>query len=194
MTKLMPFLMLIFLTLFVSCGPEDPEPENDEETITDITLFFDDASGNTLMTKAVDADGDGPEDIVFDATLALKASTEYTLRVEFFNGLANEDITEEVDEEGAEHQLFFGWSDGLFSQPEGTGNIDDASGQVNYSDSDENSLPIGLTTQWTTGTEVDTEFDFRIVLKHQPDIKSASSTAQDGESDVDLTFKLKLEN
>ena len=31
---------------------------------------------------------------------------------------------------------------------------------------------------------------FRIVLKHQPDIKSATSTVNDGGTDVDLTFGL----
>lgn len=194
MTKLTSYFMLGLVFLFVACEPTEPEPENDEETITEITLSFSDSAGNILVTKAVDPDGDGPENLVFDDPLTLKTSTDYTLTIELFNGIANEDITAEVQQEGDEHQLFFGWSEGLFTQPEGTGNITDAAGNVNYLDGDVNSLPLGIVTQWVTGTMTGSEMDFQVILKHQPDIKSETSTAQDGETDLDLTFQLMLED
>ena len=194
MTKFMPFLMLLFLGFFIACEPEDPDPENDEESITDITLNFVDDSGNTLTTVASDPDGDGPEDVQFEESFTLKTSTQYTLSIDLFNSMNNEDITQEVQEEAAEHQMFFAWSDGLFSDPSGTGNIADATGTVNYSDSDSNGNPLGIVTEWTTGTEVGTERDFQIILKHQPDIKTADTGAQDGETDIDLTFTISLED
>jgi hypothetical protein len=101
------------------------------------------------------------------------------------------DITKEVREEGDEHQLFFSWSDGVFSSPTGTGNIN-STGTVNYQDEDDNGRPIGLTTSWTSAASSSTGNSFKVLLKHQPGIKSNSSTSVDGETDLDITFPLNI--
>ena len=138
--------------------------------------------------------GPGPktvEDIVLDA------NTTYTLKIQLLNELlqlADEgyNITAEVEEEGAEHQFFFGWTSGLFTSPTGDGNI--GAGQnndpLNYEDEDDNMLPIGLETTWTTGAPA--SGTFLVILKHQPDIKSGTSDATDGESDTDHTFIISI--
>jgi hypothetical protein len=182
-----------FLLLLSGCD-KDPEPENIPEEITKVVLTFTPAGGAPVVVEAVDPDLDGPQSIVI-GSIALAANTNYTLTIEMFNGFyaptdPEYNVTEEVEEEGAEHQLFFSWSDGVFSNPAGTGNIG-ATGAVNYTDSDENGLPIGLTTTWTTGTAT-TGKSFRIMLKHQPEIKSATSTSADGESDLDITFPINI--
>jgi hypothetical protein len=64
---------------------------------------------------------------------------------------------------------------------------------VNYNDFDENSLPVGLSTSWTTEcVEENVSGKFRLVLKHQPDIKSATSTAEDGGTDLDLEWDINV--
>ena len=103
------------------------------------------------------------------------------------NELEGEDITEEIAEEDEEHMFFFAWTEGLFASPEGDGNIDNRDDPVDYNDEDENGLPVGLSTTWTTGDSVPSG-TFQVVLKHQPDIKSETSTVDDGGTDIDLTF------
>jgi len=190
------FLLTALLggVVLLSGCDKDPEPENIPEEITKIVLTFSATGAAPIVVEANDPDLDGPEPIVI-GSIALNANTTYTLSVEFFNGFYEPtdpeyNITEEVEEEGAEHQLFFGWSDGVFSSPNGIGNIG-TSGTVNYEDEDENGLPIGLTTTWTTGSATSGK-TFKIMLKHQPDIKSATSTSADGESDIDLTFPISI--
>lgn len=193
-------LKIFFITallggvILLSGCDKDPEPENIPEEITKIVLTFSATGAAPIIVEANDPDLGGPQPIVI-GSIALNANTTYTLSVEFFNGFYEPtdpeyNITEEVEEEGAEHQLFFRWSDGVFSSPTGVGNIE-TTGTVNYNDVDANNLPIGLSTTWTTGSST-TGKSFRIMLKHQPDIKSATSTYADGDSDLDLTFPISI--
>ncbi len=192
-------ISLASLCLFISaCEDDDPVVEEVPETITTTRLTFTpEAGGSALTFEATDPDGDGPESVSIDE-IVLPANTAYTLTIEFFNELVaptdeEYDITEEVEEEGDEHQLFFGWTDGLFSSPAGDGNI--GGGQqgdpVNYEDEDEDMRPIGLETTWTTGEAG--SGNFQVILKHQPDIKSDTSGSTDGESDIDYTFDIEIQ-
>jgi hypothetical protein len=106
------------------------------------------------------------------------------------NSIENEDIGEEVKEEGDEHQIFFGFTEDLFANPTGSGNISPSAGTVIYDDQDENNLPIGLITTWRT--EVTGSGIFRILLKHQPDLKTATSTSATGSSDIDITWAVEI--
>lgn len=190
------FLSIFTVSLFLVGCDDDPEPENIPELITKATLTFSPTGGAPVVVTATDPDGEGPQDLQIDGPINLTKGTVYTLTIELINGLYEPDeeeydITEEVREEGDEHQLFFSWSDGSFSSPTGTGNIG-SNGSVNYQDEDDNGLPIGLTTSWTTAGTSASGKSFRVVLKHQPDIKSATSTSNDGESDLDITFTLNI--
>ncbi len=100
-------------------------------------------------------------------------------------------ITEEVEEEGDEHMLFFSWTNNVFSSPAGDGNIDNRADAVNYDDEDANGLPLGLQTSWTTAEA--SSGNFRIILKHQPDLKSDTSDSSTGETDLDITFTVTVE-
>lgn len=103
--------------------------------------------------------------------IVLKLEISYTLEVSFENTQEDEDVTEEIKEEDEEHMIFFGWTQGLFTNPDGDGNI--GAGNRNdsgvYDDSDENMNPLGVLTTWITG-EVGA-VTFTILLKHQPDLK-----------------------
>jgi len=184
------------LVLLTSCS-DDPEPENVPELITKATLTFTPVGGGTTVTvNATDPDGEGVQNIVVDGPINLVRNKSYTLTVALINELANPsdpeyNITEEVEEEGDEHMFFYSWTNNVFSDPSGNGNIDNRADAVNYNDQDENGLPLGLNTSWTT-VDAAASGSFRIILKHQPDLKSAISTATDGETDLDLSFTISV--
>ncbi len=180
------------LTFIVNVGedPEAPPCENEEEIITDVILrWIPTAGGDTIMARAQDPDGEGPQDLQILDEINLLESTDYNLHIEVRNEIEGEDITEEIREEDDEHMFFFSFTEGIFSDPSGDGNVDSRSDTIRYNDRDENNLPVGLSTSWTTATAM-TGGDFRLVLKHQPDIKSPTSTAEDGGTDLDLIWKI----
>ncbi len=190
-------LCLLFGPLFISgCDEDDPVRENAPELITKVTLtFVPDEGGTPIVVTATDPDGEGVQDMVVDGTLALAANTEYTLAISLTNELVHQsdplhDITAEILEESDEHIFFFGWTDGLFASPEGDGNLDNRSDPVNYEDADINSLPIGIVTSWTTG--IGGSGTFRILMKHQPGLKTETSTASMGETDLDIEFPISI--
>lgn len=180
--------------IFTQCSDDDvPPEENEEEVINEVTLTFTPIGGGTpVIATWIDADGEGTADPVL-TEIDLATATSYSLAITFENTLESpaEDITEEVEKEGEEHQIFFSWSDAAFGDPAGEGNIG-ASGTVNYDDEDNSGNPIGLETSWTTSANPVSDQSFRILLKHQPDIKTATSTSNDGETDIDITWTLNV--
>ena len=87
----------------------------------------------------------------------------------------------------------YAWTDGAFDSPSGDGNVDARADEVIYLDADDNGLPLGLLTGWTTKSgESSLKGNFRIVLKHQPDLKSENSGLNTGETDLDFTFPLRI--
>lgn len=193
------YLLLILSATFVqtSCDEEEPAKEDTPELISKVTLTFTPVGivADSIVVTATDLDGIGIQDIKPDKEIELDINTTYTLTIELINGLLDStepgyNITNEVQEEGAEHMFFFSWT-GALANPTGNGNIDNRNDPVNFNDEDENGLPLGLSTNWTTIGEVSTDKKFRIVLKHQPELKSTSSTVEDGETDIDLEFTIK---
>jgi hypothetical protein len=93
-----------------------------------------------------------------------------------------ENITEEVEEEGEEHQFFFQVS---------TAELD-----ITYDDQDANGLPIGIDTNAITagaGTG-----SLIITLRHEPN-KTADGVSDGqianagGETDIEVTFEVVIE-
>lgn len=197
-----PFLLAATIICLSTCKNEDPTPENIPELITKVILKFSPVGGGSSITvTATDPDGGGVQDIEVDGPINLLKGSQYTLSLELINELylpgdADYNITEAVEQEGEEHQFFFGFDEGVFSSPTGMGNIKDSAssiaGSINYLDEDLGGLPIGILTSWTTiGTAISSK-SFRVVLKHQPEIKSSISTSLDGESDLDISFLLNV--
>ena len=188
-------LLTVSCLLLKSCVKE-PIREDAPEQITKVILTFTPVDGGTpVVVSATDPDGEGVEDITADGTINLMPGKTYTLQLSLINELADVtspqyDVTSEVEEEGHEHLFFFSFTNNLFSAPSGNGNIDNRGDEIDYKDSD-GTNPIGLITQWKASsiTGVGT---FRIMLKHQPQLKSASSTSADGETDLDLTFEIEV--
>ncbi len=176
-------------TLNVADQPDAPGCENEEEIITDVILTWT-SDGDTVVARAQDPDGEGPLDLEILDEIELMENTTYVLTLQIQNSLEGEDITDEIREEAEEHMFFFAFTEGLFSDPGGDGNADNRPDSIHYLDFDQNSLPLGLETQWTT-EQVVSDGTFRVVLKHQPDVKSATSSLDDGGTDIDLTFTIR---
>ncbi len=199
--KSLRLMALLFTAItIVSCSDDDDAPEEEEEleVITDVTLVFTnqaDAS-DVVMASAEDPDGTGVQGLQVLDEITLSADTQYTLTFEIFNNLETpgEDIGEEILEEDNEHQFFFSFTEDAFDSPMGDGNIDTASDPINYDDVDENGNPVGLSTSWTTPASATLDGGtFTARLQHQPDIKTATTGANDGDTDFNLTFVLNIE-
>ena len=184
---------------FSGCSDDDdPVKEDVPELITKVALTFTPVGGGAaIKASATDPDGEGTDELKADGPIALKTGTVYTLNVALYNGLLPEtdeeyNVTKEVEEESDEHMFFFSWTADLFSNPTGDGNIDNRENPVVYADLDENGLPVGLTTTWATKEAASSNGAFRVVLKHQPELKSATSGYTTGETDVDVSFVINV--
>lgn len=171
--------ILCAVVLLSSCKKaDDPTPAaNEEELITDLTVTFTNkANSSEVITMTFsDPDGaDGPQSGTTKISGNLSANATYNVAVKLENksGAQAEDITAEVKEEGAEHQIFYST----------TGNLQFQS----YTDKDANGNPIGVTTTFSTG--IASTATLKITLKHQPNIKTASTTVADGETDIEVNF------
>ncbi|MFB9863103.1 hypothetical protein [Rufibacter immobilis] len=181
---LKPSLAILFAaTVFMtsSCSnDEDPLPENEEELITTLKLTMVPQGGGTTVTASYrDLDGDGGANpVITGAQLAANKTYEVTVQVLDESKSPAEDITEEVKEEGHEHQFFYVPSPGL--------NL-----TVTSTDKDSNNLPVGITTRMvTTATSSGT---LQVILKHQPGLKNANSTMNTGETDVEVIFPVQIQ-
>ena len=190
--RLLANLMFVLLTLpFLSgCDTDVPPIENEEEVIDLVRLTFTPSVGNAVVIEAKDMDGAGAADFTIPK-IVLSNNTAYSLTIEVENSQNAEDITVEISAEAQDHLFFFEWTDGIFTNPLGNGNVDNRGDAVNYTDVDVNQLPLGLSTSWTTGDPY-LAAQFRLVLKHQPDNKSATSTINDGATDIDLSWELEI--
>lgn len=193
------YTLLLGGALLTSCNDDDeaPEPENEVEIVTDVTLTFTNTAdaSDVVTARAQDPDGVGVQELEILDEITLTSGTTYTLTYEILNALDPtdpEDIGAEIQEEDDEHQFFFSFTADAFSDPTGNGNIDNAADPINYNDTDGNGNPVGLSTDWTAGDALTDGF-FRVRLQHQPDVKTATSDVNDGDTDLDLTFVLNIQ-
>lgn len=180
----------------------NPGDETEPEVITTVTLTFSpDGGGADVVAKHADPENDGSP--VIDP-ITLTNGTAYTLTLAFTNELEDpaEDITAEVEDESADHQvLIYG---GAVSGPA----AGDPAGAVvdhAYDDTDANGFPVGLANT-VTASAVGSG-DFKVMLRHMPpeddvavknasvaaDFASGGSAGIGGDVDVDVTFALTVE-
>ncbi|MEQ8926781.1 MAG: hypothetical protein RLO81_13260 [Fulvivirga sp.] len=200
--SLFSLLLLCSLGFYLASCSDDDDPapvgggEEEEETITRVLLTFTPTGeGDAVTATWFDADGDGTGSPVID-NIDLVEGEEYILTMTLTNTFEDpdEDKTAEILGEADEHMFFFGFTNNIFADPTGDGNIGSGSRNdaVNYNDQDGNGEPLGLSTTWTAGGHTDTPGEFRVVLKHQPELKSSTSTSEDGGTDIDITFPINI--
>ncbi len=188
--------VFLLMTLFwTSCSKDDPVPEIDQEVITEVTLTFTEIDesrteiGTALEYQASAAEGialGGNLDI--DIISGLQTGKRYLLEITAYNNIADEDITVEIQEAGAEHQFYFLGSAFVGNQ---------SFMGYEYDDQDQNGNPIGLKGIVTVDNSLESNTgDFRLVLRHDSDkeFEGANNPHWEnfaqagGESDLDITF------
>lgn len=163
------------LVLFTGCDSSEPDDDAGEnELITEVTLLLTDPTGASVRAVASDPDGDGV-DIMID-TLTIEAGVIYNGSIQFEDTVNGEDITEEVEEEADEHQVFYIWGGDLESR-----------GNVVYDDQDNNNLPLGLRYVIQVGGTASGSGSLNVVLSHYDD-GPKNGTDRSDESDVDIVF------
>ena len=182
--------LLVLALIFTGCSDDDdttPEPVNEEELITTMTVTLSPVGGGTdVVLKTVDMDGDGGEDPVVTISGGnLTAGTTYDGTIELLNETETpaEDITEEVEEEADEHQFFYIIGTGL--------NV-----TTNYEDEDGYGNPIGI--EFTLVANAASSGDLTFTLRHEPNKSAAGVATGDitnagGETDITETFSITIE-
>lgn len=184
-------MCLVCLFAMAACDQDanEPDPVNEEELITSVYLqFVDTLKADTALFSFVDIDGDGGNPpIISNATLS--DSTTYMVEVRFLNeaSVPADNITEEVIDEGDEHQVFYVVESGL-----------DLIVQYSVSDrnTDVNGRPIGVETIAKSGTVG--SGTLTLILRHKPN-KEAAGVAQGdltnagGETDIELSFIVDIQ-
>ena len=173
-------LFFLFTALLIlSCSKEEedlPELINEEEVITNVKLVL---SASGLDTQTIDWAVDQNN----SQTITLKKNTAYEVNISFLdqsNPSDIEDITEEVEEEADEHQVFYEFSDLSISYASSTNDTKDSNGN-----------PVYLKSVWTasslgSGT-------VRAFLIHEPTTKTSSSRdGFGGETDVAIDIPITV--
>lgn len=173
----------VVATLLLNSCSDDPEPTNEEEVITTLTVTLVPVGGGTEVTmEFYDEDGDGPIDPVYtyssggdEAVLSL---ANYTGSITLLNETESPagNITEEIEEEADDHLFCFTPSSALGLE-------------ILYEDEDGEGLPIGLESLWAGFTSSGT---VKIVLRHQPGEKTGVCPGS-GDTDIDVTFNVTFQ-
>jgi len=193
---------LLCILLLSACGDDGAITGNEGEVITTVTLTLVPMGGGTTVSASVnDPDGDGGDPPIVDP-LQLLAFKTYATTVRFENRLEDppEEITDEVNDESDDHQVFLtGTSINGPATDQPTAPLTHT-----YTDMDANGLPIGLSNQLVTtspgtGTLI-------VTLRHMPPIngvpvkttdsaatvKASGFSALGGATDASVTFSASV--
>jgi hypothetical protein len=178
-------ILTCIASIFLACSnDDDPVVINEEELITTVSAtLIPENSGDTIILKSVDLDGDGPNAPVVSVSGNFASNTNYSVSLEILNETENpaDDITLEILEEDDEHQFFYSF----------TNNIATAT----YKDQDANGNPVGVQFDLLTGPAA--TGSLTITLRHQPNkeannVRAGDITNAGGETDVQVTFNLTI--
>jgi hypothetical protein len=198
-------LLAMLGTTFTACKKdkkEDPAPQqpappaNEAELITTMKITLRDTINNTSVTYVFsDLDGAGGNPATFgnsgaDSIINITANHVYEATILLLDQTKTpvDTISNEVEEEGADHMFFFN-----SIAPAGTPYNTYLSGSmtnIKYLDLDANNRGIGLSTEWTAPSMMMAKSPLTIELKHQPSVKDGSYAP--GETDIQVGFKLKV--
>lgn len=183
MKNLKLIALLVIPVLFSTSCSNDDAPVNEEEVITTVRTTLT-GGGQVITLTSRDLDGDGPNAPVVTVSGNLVAGTTYTGSTEFLNELESpaEDITIEVQEEGADHQVFY--------------QLASTVGTITYTDTDANGKPIGLNFTLVAGTSGSTG-TLTVTLRHLPNkiatgVAAGDITNAGGNTDAAVTFSVAV--
>ena len=180
------FIAAIFcLTLITSCNnDDDPEPVNELELITNVTLTFTNTanSADVVVMKSIAPDGQEGANITNTVNGTFTSGQSYSLSLDITNESDPTDVddilNDDIIPEGDEH--FFKYDNTL-----GMGMIRDVDDEEGAYDSN-----LGVKTTWTTGAAG--TGNIQIILVHQPETVDDSNqfgSTTGGEEDFNITFQ-----
>jgi hypothetical protein len=183
--KLMAIAAFAIASLSACSDDDTAQPVNEEEVITTVTATFTPQAGGTaVILTSRDLDGDGPNAPVVTASGAFTVGIAYNGTVTFLNELTSpaQNITEEIEEEGTDHQVFF--------QQQGLGTF-------GVTDADANGKPIGLNFVYTAPTAPVTG-TLTLTLRHLPnksgtDVALGDITNAGGSTDAEVTYSVTIQ-
>jgi hypothetical protein len=179
--KFFKYALLASTLIFASCSDDDdtPEPVNEEEVITTLTVTLDSGS-DTVVMQYQDLDGDGPDAATVTVSGSLSANTTYDGSIILLNETESpaENITEEIEEEDLDHQFFYTVGSGLDVAAE-------------YGDADSEGNPLGLSFILNTGVASSGGLTF--TLRHEPNKPNTGLENAGGETDIEVTFDVTVE-
>lgn len=174
----------------VSCKKDkDPVPApakpNENEVITTFILVMTEVDPISRVAPLrftwKDMDGDGPV-LPTIPTIVLQPNKVYNTNLIILDETKTpvDTTSNEIKEEGYEHQFFFKPTVGL--------NL-----EVKYADFDKNGVPLGLVTTFTT--KAASTGNITIVLKHQPDAKPKTGQGDEskGSTDINISLPVKIQ-
>lgn len=171
-------IILLSMGLFAACEDKDVTPPNEEELITTLEVRLIPPGGPSVTLSFRDLDGDGGDPPVIEAD-TLAAGVVYAGSVTLTNeSITPEvDVTEEVAEEGEEHQFFY--------------SLEGVDATLSYTDQDADGNPVGITFSLVTGAAG--AGTMTVILRHLPDKFAAGVSQGDianagGETDIEVTF------
>jgi hypothetical protein len=192
-------LLALLLFVFNACGTDNPAEENEEELINEVHIkFMPQGGGEEIEWTWKVEEGSSAEPMILTSPLA--ANTVYDMSIELYGEAHSHDgeeehsdddhdhgddenITEEIREEGAEHQFFFSIT------PSSLGV------SFNYLDEDAAGNPIGLLTEVST-TNAGTG-ELSIILRHDLNktaegVAAGSITNAGGSTDISISLPLVI--
>ena len=174
------FVVVAPVFFFVGCDTDDPKPVHEAEVITTLTVTLaPEGGGDAVSLRFYDEDGEqGSIAPVITVSGPLEPSTTYAAIIALENETENPavSISEEIAGEAEDHLFCFEAGQHL---------------SVEYEDEDENGLPLGLVSSWTTG-DIAGQTSLTITLRHQAGTKTGECPGT-GETDVEVTFELLIE-
>ena len=192
--------LLTFILIFACSKDEDPEPANEEEVITLVTLEVTRVGSSSPIKYNFEVEGHdhGDEDHEEEddddhddhdgehTEIELEANSTYNVSMFIYNDSDPnniENITLEIIEEKDEHHIFYAITDELsgFSIASASDDTKDSNGD-----------PLFIKTTWTTTGE--TSGDVVGYLIHEPTSKTGS-TRNDfgGATDFEIEFEVHVE-
>lgn len=176
----------LFLSLgFTACSDDEDIPEHihEEELITTMEIVLSPQDFGEVVTLSYrDLDGDGPGEPIIENGV-LMANATYFGEIILLNETVEpaEDISLEIEEEGADHQFFF---------------HNDFGAETSYKDQDENANPIGLLFELKTNTPG--TGSFQVILRHEPDktapgVKEGNIENAGGTTDISVNFEVEVQ-
>lgn len=171
------FILMTLVMMTLAACDNDAVIPNEEELITNLTYTLISATpADTVILSFTDPNGDGGiSPVITTDTLQSNVLYQGNLTLTNASVMPVVDITQEIDDEAADHQFFYTLSSV-------------ALGTILYQDEDANGYPVGLKTGWQTAQP--NEGTLRIILRHQPDktIPNVTPGTAGGETDIEVNF------